>query len=157
MDLDCIVLRPLNCLPDNTVGMRRGWIKNWLENGVMTFKTGHPFLYYLMDYMIDEFNPESYMSIGPPTLTSGLLDFCDRDDLPVEGGAMSCSNGSFVNLEPHYSFYALDNKDKNSFFDTKMNPDDLDALKFSFVSHIYNAGHGTKCSAGWFPLQPTSS
>ena len=147
LDLDCIVLRPLDCLPDNTVGMS-GRIKNWLENGVMTFTRRHPFLLYLMEYMVEEFKPDKYLSIGPPTLTSGLLDFCDRDDLPAKGGTMSCSNESFVHLEPHESFYALDNEDRNVFFDSTFNPDDLEALKLSYVSHIYNANHGSVVPEG---------
>ena len=142
LDLDCIVLRSLDCLSNNTVGMS-GWIKDWLENGVMAFTRRHPFLLYLMEYMVEEFKPENYMSIGPPTLSAAVLDFCDKDNLPVEGGSMSCSNGSAIHLEPHHSFYALDNKECNSFFDPIVNPNDLEALKLSYVSHIYNAGHGS--------------
>ena len=148
LDLDCMVLRPLDCLPDNTIGMGSS-MKNWVENGVMAFQAGHPFLAYLMDYMVEEFKPDYYFSIGPPTLSSALLDFCDRDELPANGGPVSCSNGTtVVHLEPRHSFYALDNKERNVFFDSKVNPDDLEALKLSYLSHIYNAGHGNAVPEG---------
>ena len=49
LDLDCIVLRPINCLR-NTAGYLKT-LPSWIENGVMSFDQSHPFLNFLMKVM----------------------------------------------------------------------------------------------------------
>lgn len=124
--------------------------ENWVENGVMTFQPQHPFLLYLMHYMVEEFELDAYMSLGPPTVSSALLDFCEIDKLPNSqvGGVVVCFNASVINLEPRSSFYALDNKDRNVFFEHVYYSADVEALHRSYVSHIYNAGHGNFAPPG---------
>ena len=51
LDLDCMVFRPLHCL-ENTVGVNPQSDKEWVENGVMIFDAGHPFLHFLMRYVL---------------------------------------------------------------------------------------------------------
>ena len=52
LDLDCMVLHPLHCL-QNTVGMNpNSHHINWLENSVLIFDAGHPFLNQLMKYVL---------------------------------------------------------------------------------------------------------
>lgn len=50
LDLDCIVLRPIDCLR-NTAGYLKS-LPSWVENGVLTFDKSHPFLKFLMKVMV---------------------------------------------------------------------------------------------------------
>ena len=38
----------------------------------MTFEAGHPFTKYLMHYFVEEYEPDNYFSLSPPTLSSAL-------------------------------------------------------------------------------------
>ncbi|KZS14694.1 Uncharacterized protein APZ42_020082 [Daphnia magna] len=147
LDLDCIVMRPLDSL-NNTVGTVRDFIPNWIENGVMAFNAGHPFLHFLMKSMILAFRPDNYLSLGPSALTEALFDFCDRDDLP-ENTLLLCSRNSSLFVQPPDSFYAIGSGRADAFYQSEVDLSDWNKLKHSFLSHIYLSGSGR-------PVPPTS-
>lgn len=140
LDLDCIVLRPLDCL-ENTVGAI-DFIPNWVENGVMIFDAGHPFLKFLMKYMVFAFKPNEYISLGPATLTDALKYFCDREDLPVSQ-LFHCKNSSLF-IQPFQSFYAINNRRQNAFYHEEADPIDWEILQNSFLTHVYDAGNSNR-------------
>jgi len=115
-----------------------------VENGVITFEAGHPFLYYLMHYLIEEYKEEDYFSLGPPTLSSALLDYCETDELPEPnvGGILKCWNDSEIEFQPTSAFYALDNEGRNVFFNNTVELEYVEKLKKSYLSHIYEAKNG---------------
>lgn len=85
---------------------------SFVENGVLSFQAGHPFLYYRMEKMAVEYDPSNYIS-----LAESLLDFCDLEELGVSVdentvGTFLCRNDSFIRLEQYDAFYALDNKER---------------------------------------------
>ena len=147
LDLDCIVLRPLHCLR-NTVGLG-DLLPNWAENGVITFDPGHPFLSYLMDHMIAEYKPDSYISLGPPTLSYALQDFCNRDDLPPDR-PLNCHDNTTLVLQSSKAFYALSHLQLDVFYKEKSHPDEWSVLSQSYLTHVYNSGHGTPVPDGSF-------
>ena len=148
LDLDCIVLRPLHCLR-NTVGLVDFFISNWAENGVITFDAGHPFLDHLMWYMNEEFKPDSYISLGPPTLSYALQDFCNRDDLPPNQ-PLHCHHNATIVLQSKNAFYALSQEQLKVFYKENPSPDEWSVLAESYLTHVYNAGHGTTVPEGSF-------
>ena len=106
----------------------------------MTFEAGHPFLQFLMKYMVFAFKPEEYIILGPATLTDSIKYFCDRNELPAEEWYM-CRNSSMI-LQPPRSFYAINNRRQNSFYHPEADASDFEDLRYSFLSHIYDAGNG---------------
>ncbi|XP_032783038.2 lactosylceramide 4-alpha-galactosyltransferase-like [Daphnia magna] len=147
LDLDCIVMRPLDSL-NNTVGTVRDFIPNWIENGVMAFNAGHPFLHFLMKSMVLAFRPDNYLSLGPSAVTEAILDFCDRDDLPANT-LLLCSRNSSLFIQPPDSFYAIGSGRADVFYQQTTDLADWNKLKHSFLSHIYDSGSGR-------PVPPTS-
>lgn len=142
LDLDCIVLRSLDSL-NNTVGTVDYSIPNWVENGVMAFPAGHPFLHFLMKYMVLSFEPDRYMSLGPETLTEAIVYFCDRDDDLLIDQWMICWHRSSIFIQQSRSFYAIPGGRLDAFYQPELNPADWDVLhKSSWLSHIYGSGHG---------------
>lgn len=115
-----------------------------MENGVVTFDAGHPFLEYLMHYLVEEYRPNNYFSLGPFTFSSSLLDFCETDELPTPetGGTLSCWNETAIQFQARNVFYALDNRGRNVFYDKSTNLSDVEQLKKSFVSHAYDSKVG---------------
>ncbi len=146
LDLDCIVMCPLDSL-NNTVGTVRDFISNWVENGVMAFTAGHPFLYFLMKSMILDFRSDNYLSLGPPALTEAILEFCNRNDLPANQW-LPCWRNSSIFIQPADSFYAIGSGRADAFYQPKVDPADWDKLKNSFLSHIYDSGSGRTVPSG---------
>lgn len=141
LDLDCFSLKSLDSL-HNTLGMS-DVLPNWIENGVVAFQSKHPFLRYLMAYMVLEFKPYLFTSIGPGTVSNAVQDFCERDDL-VAGEPMICHNNISLTLQSHQAFYLIgsSNYDRELFF----RPNRKEAEEYfqmlmsnSFVSHVYDA------------------
>ncbi|XP_032788734.2 lactosylceramide 4-alpha-galactosyltransferase isoform X1 [Daphnia magna] len=148
LDLDCIVLRSLDSL-NNTVGTVDYSIPNWVENGVMAFPSGHPFLHFLMKYMVLAFEPDRYMSLGPETLTEAIRYFCDRDDDLLIDQWMFCWHRSSIFIQQSRSFYAIPGARLNAFYQPEFDPADWDMLhRYSFLSHIYGSGHGQHVPPG---------
>lgn len=138
LDLDCLVFRPLYCL-QNTVGLV-DFLPNWVENGVMAFQAGHPFIKFLMRYMVFAFKPDEYISLGPATLTDAIKYFCDRTELPAEEW-FECKNSSMILQSPR-AFYAINNRRQNAFYHPEADPADFEEFRYSYLSHIYDAGNG---------------
>jgi lactosylceramide 4-alpha-galactosyltransferase len=138
LDFDCIVMRSLDDL-NNTVGTVRDFIPNWVENGVMAFTAGHPFLHFLMKSMVLGFRWDNYLSLGPPALTEAILEFCHRNDLPANKW-LHCWRNSSMFIQPADSFYAIGSGRADAFYQPEANPADWDKLKNSFLSHIYDSG-----------------
>ena len=139
LDLDAIVFRPLESL-NNTVGKVKDFVDNWVENGVMAFQAGHPFLKYFMKTMIESFRPEDYLSLGPGTLYPALLEFCDRDDLPSDRWLICWRNSSLF-VQPPEAFYAVSNLQRKRFYQQEADQDDWDQLRASYLSHIYGSSN----------------
>lgn len=146
LDLDCIVIRPLDSL-NNTVGTVRDFIPNWVENGVMAFTAGHPFLHFLMKSMILAFRSDNYLSLGPPALTEAILEFCNRNDLPANQW-LPCWRNSSLFIQPADSFYAIGSGRADAFYQSEVDPADWSKLKNSFLSHIYDSGSGRTVPSG---------
>ncbi len=146
LDLDCIVMRPLDSL-NNTVGTVRDFIPNWVENGVMAFTAGHPFLHFLMKSMILAFRSDNYLSLGPPALTEAILEFCNRNDLPANQW-LPCWRNSSLMIQPADSFYAIGSGRADAFYQSEVDPADWSKLKNSFLSHIYDSGSGRTVPSG---------
>lgn len=140
LDLDCIVLRPLDTLV-NTVGLSE-IIFNWVENGVMAFERRHPFLQYLMSTMLVKYEPHSFFSLGPIALSSAIQEFCYYEDKILNNMPMSCRWNVSMTLKSHQAFYALGGTDHQIFF-KPANTTEFEKwfklLNHSFVSHIYDA------------------
>ncbi len=139
LDLDCLVFRPLYCLR-NTVGLV-DFLPDWVENGVMTFEAGHPFLEFLMKYMVFAYKPDEYISLGPSTLTDAIKYFCDRNELPAET-TLHCRKNSSMILQSPRAFYAINNRRQNAFYHPEADLADFEDLRYSYLSHIYDAGNG---------------
>jgi lactosylceramide 4-alpha-galactosyltransferase len=142
LDLDCIVIRPLDSL-NNTVGTVRDFIPNWVENGVMAFTAGHPFLHFLMKSMILAFRSDNYLSLGPLALTEAILEFCNRNDIPSNQW-LPCWRSSSLFIQPADSFYAIGSGRADAFYQPEVDPADWIKLKNSFLSHIYDSGSRRK-------------
>ena len=100
-----------------------------------------------MHYLVEEYRPDYYFSLGPSTVASALLDFCETDELPNPkiGGILKCWNDSEIIFQPTSAFYALDNKQKdNIFFKNHFELEDVEILKTSYLSHIYGSENGIK-------------
>lgn len=110
-----------------------------VENGVMAYEAGHPFLQFLMKYMVFAFKPDEYISLGPATLTDSIKYFCDRTELPAEQ-TFSCKNSSMILQSPR-AFYAINNRRQNAFYHPQADQSDLEDLRSSYLSHIYDAGN----------------
>ena len=141
LDLDCTVLRPLHCL-QNTVGLV-DYIPHWVENGVMIFDAGHPFLDFLMKYMVFAFKPDEYISLGPATLTDAIKYFCDTEHL-LPSLVYQCRHNGTLSLQPHTAFYSIANNRQESFYQSQWDASLLDQLRDSYLSHIYDAGNGRR-------------
>jgi hypothetical protein len=147
LDMDCIVLRSLHSL-NNTIGTSKYTVPHWVENGVMAFSAGHPFLHFLMKYMVLAFEPENYISLGPDTLRDALFFFCNRDTLPTNN-SMSCRHNATIFIQPPNSFYAINSSRMETFYQPQFDPADWDLLhRESFLSHIYGSGHGRTSPPG---------
>ena len=147
LDMDCIVLRSLHSL-NNTIGTVKYTVPHWVENGVMAFSAGHPFLHFLMKYMVLAFEPENYISLGPDTLRDALFFFCNRDTLPTNNW-MSCRHNATIFIQPPNSFYAINSSRIETFYQPQFDPADWDLLhRESFLSHIYGSGHGRTAPPG---------
>ena len=140
LDLDCIVMRPLDEL-NNTVGTVRDFIPNWVENGVMAFSAGHPFLHFLMKSMVLDFRWDNYLSLGPSALAGAMMDFCNRNDLPGNKW-LTCWRNSSLFIQPADSFYAIGSGRADVFYQPEADPADWDKLQNSFLSHIYDSSSG---------------
>lgn len=138
LDLDCLVFRPLYCL-ENTVGLV-DFLPNWVENGVMAFRPGHPFIQFLMRYMVFAFKPDEYISLGPATLTDAIKYFCHRTELPAQEW-FECQKNSSIILQSPPAFYAINNRRQNAFYHPEADMDDLEEFRYSYLSHIYDAGN----------------
>ena len=139
MDLDVVVLRPLHCLK-NTVGLV-DYIPSWVENGVMTFEAGHKFVWFLMKYMVFAFKPDVYISLGPATLTDAIKYFCSTDELTSKR-RYECRSNAWLHLQHPSAFYAIGNDRQDAFYHPQADGEDTARLRNSFLSHIYDAGHG---------------
>ena len=99
-----------------------------------------------MEYMVEEYQAENYFSMGPRTLSSAILDFCDRGealtDPGPDGAILSCFSGSLIRLLPPTAFYAVDNAERNVFFSKAVKEDLTEKLRSSYLSHIYEAKNG---------------
>ena len=139
MDLDVVVLRPLHCLK-NTVGLV-DHIPGWAENGVMTFETGHKFVWFLMKYMVFAFKPDVYISLGPEPLTDAIRYFCGTQNLKP-GRRYECRSNAWLHLQHPSAFYAIGSDRQDAFYHPQADGEDTARLRNSFLSHIYDAGHG---------------
>ncbi len=146
LDLDCIVMRPLDGL-NNTVGTVRDFTHNWVENGVMVFTAKHPFLLFLMKSMVLDFRPDNYLSLGPSALTEAIMDFCNSDDLPANQW-LPCWRNSSLFIQPADSFYAIGSGRADAFYQPEFDPADWDKLTKSFISHIYDMSSGRPIHVG---------
>jgi len=111
--------------------------RNWVENSVMTFTAGNPYLKYLMDYQTENYRSDEYFSLGPPALTVSLI-----------GGSLNCSEDSVIEYQPLNAFFALNNWERNVFFSEQVLEEDLKALKNSYLSHIFDAKNGVATPKG---------
>jgi len=145
LDLDCMVMRPLHCL-ENTVGDNPHAGKQfWLENSVLVFQAGHPFLHYLMRFMVYNYNPEDYISMGPTAVTEAFRRFCDIQDGVVKPSFRhQCRNDTLLMVQPKDAFFAINQvkEVQHKVYQTEADQADVDLLKNSFLLHVFGAEKG---------------
>lgn len=117
-----IVLRPLHCLRNTMVMSPQ---KQEVSDNITWFETGQSFLWYMMERMAEN------QSV---TLTKALLEFCERDHLSP--GILSCWNSVSMKLESSKAFYPLSDKSPSYIYQSKVNAEDWEALRHSFLIHV---------------------
>lgn len=143
LDLDVVVFRSLRCLR-NMVGQNVVYGESNIENGVIMFDKGHPFLKFYMNYVLEVYNPGGRSSIGPNGFTEAIRLYCNVPDRNFEdlGEMLTCRDQTNLTLLYTEAFYAIDYFHHTRFFRKNFPPSELDEFKTSFLSHVYCAGHG---------------
>ncbi|CAN7986862.1 unnamed protein product, partial [Ixodes hexagonus] len=121
MDLDVIMLRPLNGLTNSVVMMNR----NRPNNNIMIFDKGHRFVTAIMDNCVKGYDPSDYNTCGP-----GLLQRMYED-----GGSLA-TDMTFLGTN---TFLAIDIERSGWFFDTERTASVFEDVRESYGVHIYNS------------------
>lgn len=121
MDLDVIMLKPLNGLTNCVVMMD----KNRPNNNIMIFDKDHRFITALMDNCLKGYDPDDYNTCGP-----GLLQQMYED-----GGSLA-TDMSFLRKE---TFLAIDIERSGWFFDRDRTASVFKEVRESYGVHIYNS------------------
>ena len=79
MDLDYVVLKPLNEKLLHNVLLVEGIDGQQLNNGVMHFEPGHRLINELIQHLAAEYDPEDYYLHGPTALTNVYLRLCSSN------------------------------------------------------------------------------
>jgi hypothetical protein len=77
MDLDFIVLKPLDEKLLHNVLLVEGIDRRQLNNGVMHFEAKHRLVGELIEYLSNEYDPDDYYLHGPTALTDVYIQLCN--------------------------------------------------------------------------------
>ena len=136
LDLDCVVLKSIHHLI-NAVGKHES---NWLEAGVVAFEFGHPFPDFLMQSIIDHFEPHSHVSVGPTAVTEAARKLCEIDQFLA--GNYTCKNNSTLTIRSAEEFYAITGPQRMWFYDDEYPPHLWQLLGNSSISHVFDNEDG---------------
>jgi hypothetical protein len=80
MDLDYVVLKPLDEKLLHNVLLVEGADGKQLNNGVIHFEPGHRLIKELIQYLAAEYDPEDYYLHGPTALTNVYIRLCSSNN-----------------------------------------------------------------------------
>ena len=134
--MDCVVLKPIDHLK-NAVGKHKN---NWLEAGVVAFELGHPFPDFLMQSIMNNFQPNNHVSVGPTAVTAAAKNLCGINRFL--SGSYTCKNNSTLTIRPAEEFYAITGPQRMWFYYDKYPTHLWKLLNNSSISHVFDNEDG---------------
>ena len=141
LDSDIVTFRPLHCLRNAASYINEA--PN-IENGIIVFDKHHPFLNFLIKYLVQTYDPEQRMSIGPPKLAAAYQLYCGlKLRSRLRTGLFKCHNNTENNLLDPDSIFPVKHYEMYTFFTETFGYFDHNILlQRSFLTHVYGAGWG---------------
>ena len=114
-----------------------------VNNAILCFPQGHPFLKFVLEEQVSNFDPKIWGNLGPQRLTSCVTKYCNLTATPLEGGLCTPNDNntgpdggfSILNRTAGYgvsyrAFHKFYDKDGVKFVE--------EATKDSFAVHYWN-------------------
>ncbi|XP_030751737.1 lactosylceramide 4-alpha-galactosyltransferase-like [Sitophilus oryzae] len=134
MDLDVIVIKSLESLPNNFAAAESG---SKINNDVIGFSkkgVGHDHVQVSLEDLSDKYKGDSWTGNGPDITTTLAKRLCNTGDVSKMAG-QTCKD---FQIYPSNTFYPISWQDWESYF----NPDKMDhvmeKIKDSYVVHVWN-------------------
>ena len=139
LDFDNMVFRPLHCLRNTMSYLEEA--PN-IENGVMVMDAGHPFLSFLIDYLVEKYDAKNRVCMGPPAVGAAFKSFCWTRRL--QAATYACSDNSSINLIHPDAFFPVRHNQNNYFYSANLDGYDTQPMQRAYMTHVYLSSWGTK-------------
>lgn len=134
MDLDYVVLKPLDEKLLHNVLLVEGNDGQQLNNGVMHFEPGHRLVNELIQYLAAEYDPEDYYLHGPTALTNIYIRLCSNGTGRMKKKSPMCPDVSLLSYKhfcpigpPFWHLYFEEASDQS-----------LSMISSSYGVHLWN-------------------
>ena len=104
-----------------------------------SFQLGHPVINTLLEEVANRFSGSEWGANGPGLLTKVMREVCGLEDLEE----MSPDLCQGVTILPQNKLYAVNWRNVNMFFDKQFSRNITEALKESYVAHLWGK-HSSK-------------
>jgi hypothetical protein len=105
---------------------------------------GHPFLSFLIRYLIKTYDPKKRVSLGPPAIGKAFQIFCQVKEPLFKSGLHQCLHNSNLTLfHPDY-FFPVRHYELGHFYTTTFDGLNLVKMERAFLTHVYLSSWGKK-------------
>lgn len=141
LDFDNIVFRPLHCLRNGFSYLEE---HPNIENGIMVMDKDHPFLSFLIRYLMQTYDPKKRVSLGPPAFGKAFQLFCSINDPLFKSGLHHCLASSNLTLYHPDSFFPVRHYELGHFYDTVWEGLNVQKMERAYLTHVYLSSWGRK-------------
>ena len=103
----------------------------------------HPFLLFLMRYLVQTYEPTNRVSLGPPAMGKAFQLFCQAEEV-FKSGLHKCHNNSTLTLIHPDAFFPVKHYQNSYFYSTSLEGYDIQTLERAYLTHVYLSSWGTK-------------
>ncbi|KAK4026396.1 alpha-1,4-N-acetylglucosaminyltransferase [Daphnia magna] len=141
LDFDNIVFRSLHCLRNGFSYLEE---HPNIENGIMVMDKNHPFLSFLIRYLMQTYNPKARVSLGPPAFGKAFKLFCQVNDPLFKSGLHQCLASSNLTLYHPDSFFPVRHYELGHFYSTTWEGLNVQKMEHAYLTHVYLSSWGRK-------------
>lgn len=141
LDFDNIVFRPLHCLRNGFSYLEE---HPNIENGIMVMDANHPFLSFLIRYLMQTYDPNKRVSLGPPAFGKAFKLFCHINEPLFKSGLHRCLDNSNLTLFHPDSFFPVRHYELGHFYETTWPGLDVQKMERAYLTHVYLSSWGRK-------------
>ncbi|KAI9563398.1 hypothetical protein GHT06_010861 [Daphnia sinensis] len=141
LDFDNIVFRSLHCLRNGFSYLEE---HPNIENGIMVMDKDHPFLSFLIRYLMQTYNPKARVSLGPPAFGKAFKLFCQVNETLFKSGLHQCLASSNLTLYHPDSFFPVRHYELGHFYSTTWEGLNVQKMEHAYLTHVYLSSWGRK-------------